>query len=165
MKKAKLGNPAIAAALLNSDIAKEKMKARSEVATKTIPFVLKSLFVIGLGVFVYYKITNNFKKFSENKNYPNSNITDNQAKAKADALFEAMKGFGNGFEIVKEVIAGLNYNAFVKVYNAFGKREGIVPFSGKLTLTEWFNDQFSVAELQQLNFLVPNIFLKTSNQQ
>jgi hypothetical protein len=157
-----LGNPAIVAAALNSDAAKERIKASNEIATKTLPFVLKTVFFIGIGVFAYYKITHRFTSLSENKNYPQSNITDNQAKAKADTIYEAMLGFGNGFEIVKNAIAGLNYNAWIKLYNSFGSRQGSIPFSEKMTLTEWFNDQFSVSELEQLRFLVPNVF-KQSN--
>ena len=69
-----------------------------------------------------------------------------------------MLGFGNGFEIVKTNIAGLNYNAFIKVYNAFGHRQGSIPFSDKMNMVEWFSDQFDADELTQLRFLVPNMF-------
>ncbi|MBF03228.1 MAG: hypothetical protein CMP76_08025 [Flavobacterium sp.] len=166
--KGKLSNPAIVATVANSEAgqtvlknASESQKAIVEQGTKTAFFILKLAIGLGAVYFIYTKIAGRFISFSENKNYPASNITDNQASAKAETIYQAMKGFGNGFDIVKQAIAGVNYNGFVKIYNAFGNREGAIPFSGKMNMIEWFNDQFNESELQQLNFLVPNIFAKT----
>lgn len=147
----KLGNPAVIAL------------ANSEAISKVLIFTVKALVVGGVGYFIYKKFINRFESYPENKSYPPANITDNQAEAKAETIYQAMKGLGNGFETVKQAIAGINYNAFVKIYNAFGSRIGANPFGSKMTLTEWFNDQFNSEELAQLNFLVPNVFAKTIN--
>ncbi|WP_130736735.1 hypothetical protein [Flavobacterium sp. J27] len=168
MRKEKLGNPALIASVANSEAgqtaiknASENQKAVVETAKNVIPFLVKTLVFLGIGYVIYKKISNRFEPLQENKNYPVSNITDNQASAKAETIYQAMKGAGNGFETVKQAIAGVNYNGFFKIYNAFGNREGAIPFTSKMNLIEWFNDQFNTYELQQLNFLVPNIFSKT----
>jgi hypothetical protein len=161
MKKNNLGNPAVATVLSNDNVTKSiasTVETKNEIAKSTVPFVVKTLFVLGLGYFVYYKIVNRFVSLKENSNYPTSNITNAQAVTRADSIFEAMNGLGSNLEIVKQNIAGLNYNGFIKVYNAFGSRQGSVPFSSKMTMIEWFNDQFNTSELEQLRFLVPNIF-------
>jgi hypothetical protein len=161
MKNKSLGNPAVLATVLNSDVAKDKMKTQSEIAKSTIPFIVKTLFVLAIFGFAYYKITNRFKALSENANYPTSNITEGQATTKADAIFEAMYGIGSNFDIVAYNIAGLNYNAWVKLYNAFGERRGSDLQKGNLV--EWLNDQFSNYELEQLRFLVSNVFKNSNN--
>jgi hypothetical protein len=158
--KKKLGNPAVAA-IVNSDAAKnasEGQKAVVQATASVIPFFLKTGFVLGVGYVIYNKWTNRFVPSKEVSYYPTANITTSQAKTKADAIYGAMKGYGNGFQIVAANIAGLNYNGWVRVYNAFGNRQGVIPFSSKMNLTEWFADQFNEEELAQLRFLVPNVF-------
>jgi alpha-acetolactate decarboxylase len=156
----KLANPAVAA-VVNSDAAKnasEGQKAVVQATASVIPFFLKTIFVLGVGYVVVNKWTNRFVPAKEASYYPAANVTTSQAKTKADAIHGAMKGFGNGFQIVAANIAGLNYNGWIRVYNAFGNRQGVVPFSAKMNLSEWFADQFDDEELAQLRFLVPNVF-------
>ena len=109
-----------------------------------------------------YYVVSLFKKrfinMNTNSNYAPSNITDGQAVAKADALYEAMYGVGADVDIVATQIAGLNYNGWVKVYNAFGNRKGVNPLGDAMNLVEWFNDQFDEDELLQLRFLVSGVF-------
>lgn len=159
----KLGNPALLVAGTEAgqkaiSNASENQKAVVQATASVIPFLIKTLVIVGGGLYLYYRFTNRFISLKENPNYPVSNITNNQAQTKAETIYNAMLGFGNGFEIVRSNIAGLNYNAFIKVYNAFGSRQGSIPFSDKMNMVEWFSDQFDEDELAQLRFLVPNMF-------
>lgn len=159
----KLGNPAllIAGSEAGQKVisnASDNQKAVVQATASVIPFLIKTLVIVGGGMYLYYRFTNRFVSLKENSNYPVSNITNNQAQTKAESIYNAMLGLGNGFEIVKTNIAGLNYNAFIKVYNAFGNRQGSIPFSDKMNMVEWFSDQFNTDELTQLRFLVPNMF-------
>lgn len=159
--KQKLSNPAAVAAIANSDSVKNVTEGQKEVVKATasvIPFLLKTTFVLGVGYYAYRKWTNRFVPAQEASYYPAANITQSQAQTKADTIYGAMKGMGNGFQIVAANIAGLNYNGWIRVYNAFGNRQGVIPFSSKMNLTEWFSDQFNEEELAQLRFLVPNVF-------
>lgn len=148
MRKNKLGNPATAIVTAKA----------LDKTTEVIPFVLKTLFILGMAGFIIYKIKNKFRPLSENNAYPNANVTHGTAKTKADAIFSAMTGFGANVDLVANNIAGLNYNGFVRVFNAFGDKQGAIPFSDKMNMVEWFYDQFNEAELTKLRFLVPNIF-------
>ncbi|WP_445718009.1 hypothetical protein [Flavobacterium sp.] len=159
----KLGNPALLIAGSEAgqkaiSNASDNQKAVVQATASVIPFLIKTIVIVGGGLYLYYRFTNRFISLKENPNYPVSNITNNQAQTKAESIYNAMLGFGNGFEIVKTNIAGLNYNAFIKVYNAFGNRQGSIPFSDKMNMVEWFTDQFDESELNQLRFLVPNMF-------
>uniref|UniRef100_UPI0040480E47 hypothetical protein n=1 Tax=Flavobacterium sp. TaxID=239 RepID=UPI0040480E47 len=159
----KLGNPALLIAGSEAgqkaiSNASDNQKAVVQATASVIPFLIKTIVIVGGGLYLYYRFTNRFISLKENPNYPVSNITNNQAQTKAESIYNAMLGFGNGFEIVKTNIAGLNYNAFIKVYNAFGNRQGSIPFSDKMNIVEWFTDQFDESELNQLRFLVPNMF-------
>lgn len=80
------------------------------------------------------------------------------AKNKAEAIFSAMYGFGNGFKSVKQNLMGVNHNGFIRIYNEFGQRKGINPLSKKMTMIEWFADQFTPSELMELRFLIPHFF-------
>lgn len=161
--KNKLGNPAL---LLASSGAGQKAisdfnenkKEMVKATTSVIPFLVKTLVVVAVGGYIYYRYTNRFISLKENTSYPTSNITNNQASTRAETIYNAMKGIGNGFEIVKTNIAGLNYNGFIKLYNAFGQKQGSIPFSSEMNLIEWFSDQFNESELTQLRFLVNNMF-------
>lgn len=163
MKK-KLGNPAVATALSSEQGQKaiqtmsENQRAIVQQTASTIPFLIKTFVFVGLGVFVWYKFNNRFRSFSENSSYPASNVTDSQAKAKAEAIFASMYGLGANVNIVAQNLAGLNYNGFVKVYNAFGARKSAIPFSDKKNMIQWFTDEFSESELEQLRFLVGRNF-------
>lgn len=157
-----LGNPAAAALVASSPAAAKAV----DKATEVVPFVLKTAFV-GILIYTLYRVVvPKFKKMEEIPAYGAANVTYAQAAAKAQSLYDAMYGFGNGFENVKEALrvgnGGLNYNGYVRVYNAFGQRE---PFSHipvlnprKMTLTEWINDQFNDEEKAELRFIVNGFF-------
>ena len=58
-----------------------------------------------------------------NPHAANSNVPPSAAQAKANALYEAMKGGGTDEKAIKNALRNVNYNGYVDVYNAFGKRE------------------------------------------
>lgn len=117
---------------------------------------------VAVGSFVAYRIVQSFKKrftpLNQVSGYNKPNISFAQAEMKADVIHQAMKGFGNGFTVVRENIAGLNYNGWVRLYNAFGNREDSIIGSDDKNLIEWFQNQFSNNELSELRVLVPNVF-------
>jgi hypothetical protein len=85
-------------------------------------FIIKTLFVLGIGYFAYTKWTNRFVKRKYNSNYPDSNISDAQAEARANSIADSIKWFSNDYDNVELQLSGLNYNGFIKLYNAFGNR-------------------------------------------
>lgn len=125
--------------------------------------VLGIAFLGGVGYFAYTKIFNGFTSVTEDSRYTPSNVSTGVAKAKAEAIYIAMYGAGNGFAMVKAILQyvngeRINHNGFIRVYNAFGKRNGQIPFSKKMTMTEWFTDQFDESELLELRLIIPNFF-------
>ncbi|MFY0481663.1 hypothetical protein ACI6PS_03585 [Flavobacterium sp. PLA-1-15] len=121
-------------------------------------FLIKTGVLLGLGYYVLNSFKKRFVKKSEVERYGPASISDGEAKSKADAIHTAMLGFGNGFEIVRENIAGLNYNGWVKLYNAFGNREDSIPGNDDMNLVEWFMDQFDTQELNELRVILPGVF-------
>ncbi len=136
-----------------------------EVVSKGADFTvwLLKLAVVGvIGIVVYNKITNRFKKWNFVSNYPISNISQAEARSRVNSIIGSMSffdGFGNEFETVSQSIADLNYNGFIMLYNEFGKQDGHLT-SGKLTLIEWIYDQFDKDEIAQLSFLMNGNFIK-----
>lgn len=147
----------------------EKLGLGNPVAQKALdksldvlPWLIKTGVIVSLGalgVYLLYRaITTRFEKKPYVSSYPVSNISDSEAETRANALFQAMLGPGNNLDAVADQIIGLNYNAFVKVYNAFGKRQGVLPFSKEMTLTEWILDEFDSTELSYLRGLMGGWF-------
>lgn len=145
MKKVtnKLGNPIVAASI----------------ATQ-IPWAW--LFKVGVGCVIVYSVVGSFKKrfqpLSEVSHFNPSNISLGQAKVKANIIHQAMRGFGNGFTTVRENIAGINYNGWIRLYNAFGARPDSIPLSEDKNLVEWFQEEFNLEELSELRVLVGKLF-------
>ena len=95
----------------------------------------------------------------EVNSWPDANVSDGQAEAKAQAIYSAMGLFSNSFPTVKDSLKGLNYNGFVKVYNAFGTHTGRLLGLGKeMDLIAWCKDQFSEDQITQLRFLLGGQF-------
>ena len=145
-KKSNLGNPLVVAKAV-------------EKTTEVIPFLIKTGVILGLGYFFYYKYTNRFIKRKEISNYPTANVSLAQAKSRADAIYSSIGWISNDFENVASQLTGLNYNGFVRVYNAFGHRTGTL-LAGDLTLEEWIYNQFSKDQIQQLSFLLGGAFFQ-----
>lgn len=128
-----------------------------EQTASVIPWLIKFA-VIGItGVVIYRIYTNRFEKFKENSKYPASNISDAQAETRADAIYASIGWFSNDFDNVKQQFVGLNYNAIVKVYNAFGKQTGTL-LGGELNLFEWIQNQFDSEQIAQLRFITGGAF-------
>jgi hypothetical protein len=141
----KLGNPVAVAAI--------------EKTVEVIPFLIKTAVFLGLGYYAYSRYTNRFVKRKENTSYPPSNMSMAQAEARANAIYSSIDLFSNDFDNVAKQIQGLNYNGFIRVYNAFGNRRGTL-FAGDLTLEEWCYNQFSPYQVQQLSFLLGGAFFQ-----
>lgn len=142
-----LGNPAVAAVV-------------AQQTASVIPFIIKLAIVGGLGYWAYGKITGRFQPLKTNPNYPASNVSDAQAITRANAIKSSLATFdftGHEFETTQANLAGLNYNGFIKVYNAFGKQSGHF-FSGNLNLIEWIHDQFNETEINKLSLLLGGAF-------
>jgi hypothetical protein len=162
-KKKGLGNPAMVAASTPAgqralSQASETQKKLAETGISLIPWLVKTGLIVFALWYLWGLWKGRFIKAPINPNYPPANVSDAQAEAKANALFSAMYGVGANYDLVAAQLNGLNYNGWIKVYNAFGNRDGINPFGDEMNLVEWLNDQFSQNELLQLRFLVGNVF-------
>ncbi len=156
-KKSALRNPALVAGAV---VASNKIN-NSEIVKQTasvIPFLIKFAVVGGVGYFVYTSFVKRFRKIEGNSNLQPANISEGEAQTRANSIYAALYGFGNDFNTVSQNLSGLNYNGWVRLYNAFGNRAGANPFSSKTDLVWWLNDQFSQDELMQLRFILPNVF-------
>lgn len=129
-----------------------------------IPFLIKTAVVCGIGYYIYYRYTNRFVGLKENSKYPTANVTTAQAKSRADAIYGSITLFGNDFTSVSNNLAGLNYNGFVRVYNAFGHQTGTL-LGGDLNLVEWIKNQFTEYEVSQLSTLLNGAFFKLGNNE
>ncbi|MFV5702191.1 hypothetical protein ACM55F_09995 [Flavobacterium sp. XS2P12] len=146
-KVSKLGNPV-------AIVAGAKVVEKS---AEAIPFLIKLFAVCGLGYYIYNKYTDRFVKIKENSSYAAANVSYAQAKGKADAINGSIGIVSNDFDTVYKQLAGLNYNGFVRVYNAFGHKKGTL-LGGDLNLIEWLQNQFNSYQLQQLSFLLGGAF-------
>jgi hypothetical protein len=138
------------------------VETTANIVEETMPFIIKGIFVIGIALYAIGKFKNRFVSLEEKSNYPKANVSDAQAKAKADAIIEAKSlfgqfEFGSQYNATADALAGLNYNGFVKVYNAFGHQTGVL-FSGDLNLIEYIFDQFSQNEIAYLSSLQNGTF-------
>lgn len=133
-----------------------------EVASKgtdLVFFGIKVLIVAGLSYWGYGLITNRFQKKPFANNLPAANISDIEASSRAKNIITEASGWSMSlFDVVKNSITGLNYNGYIKLYNAFGHQEekGFLP--NKVDLTEWIKDRFSSSQVQQLSFLLNGVF-------
>jgi hypothetical protein len=156
----KLGNPAVIGALANTPQGQKALANTLDLANntaKTSVSIVKNvlgLTVLGVvGVWGYGKIFNPFKKLPEDTKFK-ANISTGMAKAKAEAIYRAMRGLNN-FGVVHQNLLGLNANGFVRVYNEFGKRSSILPLSKKQTMLEWFSE-FNSDQVLQLHYMFPD---------
>lgn len=155
-------NPARTASSAETGLGNPAAAMAAGAVASQIPwgFLIKTTVILGITGIIVYKITHRFEKRDEESDYPPANISHSQAQSRAKVIYTAMKGLGNGMEIVKANIANLNYNGWIRLYNAFGNRKGAFspPFSSGENLEEWFADQFDQDELDELRVLVPNTF-------
>lgn len=145
--KSKLGNPIDTGSTI------------IEKSAETIPFLIKFAVFAGVGYFVYKTYTNRFVKKKEISSYPEANVSYAQAQSRADAIYSSIGWVSNDFANVSRQLSGLNYNGFIRVFNAFGHRRGTL-LGGQLNLEEWCANQFTSYEVQQLSFLLGGAFFQ-----
>lgn len=140
-------------------VAQEAVKNNKTAITTTINvgFILLGLTVVSIAGYSFYAFywKNRFKRWNYDPKSPASNVSPVSAKAKADALYTAMKGAGTDEKTIFETLAGVNKNGFIAVYNAFGKREpgGISISLGNRNyedLVSFLHGDLSKTELERL---------------
>lgn len=159
MKKKGLSNPAVAAAVLTSPQGQEMLKKTQEKTEKAVNTgftILKFLALAGVLTVVYYKFIKGFSKIPEDSRYTPSNINVTQAKARAEAIYTALLGFGANYTAVENNLIGLNHNGFIRLYNEFGERRSST--LSKMNLIEWLQDQFGEADMVKLRFIIKGFF-------
>ncbi|MFN3753311.1 hypothetical protein [Flavobacterium sp.] len=160
--KSKIGNPAMIAAA-----SKAKDSEAAKQAASTIPFLIKAGVITGIvvvGGVVIYKMVTKFKKMDEVSNYSPANVTFSQARAKATAIKEALGflGFGNDFETISSQFANVNYNGFVRIYNAFNVEGNWL--TGYSDMIELLNSKLNREQILQLKFLLGGQFFRSGQQ-
>lgn len=159
MKKKGLSNPAVVASVLTSPQGQEMIKKTQEKTEKAVSTgytVLKVLALAGVLTFVYYKFIKGFSKLPEDTRYTPSNVTFTQAKARAEAIYTALLGFGANYTAVENSLIGLNHNGFIRVYNEFGERRSAA--LSKMNLIEWMQDQFGEDDMTKFRFIIKGFF-------
>lgn len=159
MKKRGLRNPAVIASVLTSPEGQKVIAKSQQTAEKTMSAgftFLKVLLVGGIVAVIYFKFLKGFSKLKEDTRYKPSNISVTEAKAKADAIYTALMGFGANYTAVENNLTGLNHNAFIRVYNEFGERRSAT--LSKMNLVEWLQDQFKADDITKLRFLIKGFF-------
>lgn len=152
MKEQGLNNPAVIASVLSSKGGQEAIKETKS----TVFFVGKVGFVLLVLGFAYYKIFKGFQAIKEDKSYTPANISVTSAKARAEAIYTALLGFGANYNTVEGSLSGLNHNGFIRVYNEFGERRST--FLTKMNLVEWLQDQLNNDDIAKLRFLIKGFF-------
>ncbi|KLT67930.1 hypothetical protein [Flavobacterium sp. ABG] len=159
MRKKGLSNPAVVATVLSSPQGQKAIANSQDAARKGISTgitFLKILAVGGLLTLLYYKVLKGFSRLSEDTRYKPSNINVTQARARAEAIYTALLGFGANYNTVENNLTGLNHNGFIRVYNEFGERRSTTLV--KMNLVEWLQDQFKEDDIAKLRFLIKGFF-------
>lgn len=139
-----MGNPVVAGEVIRQ-------------TASVIPFVIKTAIILAISGFIYYKYTNRFVEMKFNKDWEDSNVTDSQAESRAAAIAQSIGIVSNDYDTVERSLSGLNYNGFIKVFNAFGQQTGTL-LGGKLNLIEWIRNQFSDYQILKLSALQNGVF-------
>lgn len=159
MKKKGLGNPAVIASVLTSPQGQkmiEKSQEKTEKTLNTGVTILKFLALAGVVAVVYYKFIKGFEKLKEDPRYTPSSVSFTQAKARAEAIYTALLGFGANYTAVEKSLIGLNHNGFKRVYNEFGERRSAT--LSKMNLIEWLQDQFGEDDMAKFRFIIKGFF-------
>jgi len=167
-----LSNPAVVATLASTTAGQKAIKDTTVSISKAVKITVIATVVVGVAVVGYKMYKARFVKMLQNTNYPKPNISESEARLKADNVYNALYGAGANFNQVKAQLQGLNYNGFVLVYNAFGRRESATQKANPsnwlnifrigikgMTLTEWLLDQFGSSKLNELRLLLPGNFI------
>lgn len=128
-----------------------------EQTASVIPWLIKFAVVGTVGIIAYRLYSKRFEELPERSNLPPANISNAQAQIRADAIYSGIGWFTNDFENVMAQFDQMNYNAVIKIYNAFGKKKGTL-FSNDLNLFEWCRNQFTNDQIAQLRFKTNGAF-------
>lgn len=130
-----------------------------EQTATVIPWLIKFAVVGTVVYFGYRAYTNRFTRAKENSNYDPANISESEAEFKANAIYSSVGWtfLDSSWPNLKAQFSGLNYNAVVKVYNAFGKRRGEF-FSGDVDLWGFLMQNLSESRKQEIRFLIGTTF-------
>ncbi len=162
----KLGNPAVLTAVALSpqgQRAIDKGIERVSNASANAVSIAKNVMFIGIFGFLGYKVWdkffNKFSKLGFNSQYEPAKINDATARAKAESIYRAMYGFGNGFNTVFMNLQNVSHNDFIKIFNQFGNRPSAVPLSEEKNLIAWITGgEFSNTEIIKLRSQRPDFF-------
>lgn len=137
----------------------------SNVAKYAVPVL--GIVAVGGIAYVGYKFLKKDEppKLDTNKDYPPSTLNQVQALAIADRLYAAMVISGTDEAAILKALSGLNYNDFIKVYDAFGRRqyskfwgnEGDPLTSDKHHLITWLTNELEPADIKQIEKIIPNL--------
>lgn len=139
--------------------------SKSKLAKNIIPVM--AIVAVGGVAYVGYKFLSKDQapKLSTYPNVPKSTLTDVQATAIADRLYAAMSGTGSSNKPVLAALQGLTANDFIRVYDAFGKRQyslfwgniGDPVTSSNHHLITWLTNELSDSEIKEMQKIIPNL--------
>lgn len=130
------------------------------------PHIPKIVLGVGVGVVLLSLVTtnkNNPNYDSGDSNNQPSTITDQEAKQKADTLYEAMNGMGTDEDMIFATLTGLTVADYNKVDSAFGYRS-YNTYTGtstgginKYPLKTWLKEELSSSDYITLKNNFPNL--------
>lgn len=138
-------------------------------APKIAKYAIPVLGIIAVGGAAYvgylYLKDDEPPKLASNPNFEPNTLTDVQARTIADRLYSAMASVGTDEDEIKEALTGLTYNEFVKVYEAFGKRQYSIAWgnvgdpitSDKHHLITWLTNELDSKDIDALKVIIPGI--------
>lgn len=133
------------------------VKSTGKIAEQTVPFIIKTLFVLGLVAVGLSLYNNRFVEWSLRGDLKPANISDAEAQARAATIHNSVGFVYDSFDSVYQALSGLNYNGFVKVYNAFGRRS-LTGIGDGDTMVDFIISHYSNEEILQLKMLLNGAF-------
>lgn len=140
-------------------------RTKSKIAKNAIPVL--AIVAVGGVAYVGYRFLKKDEppKLTTNPNYPSSDLSDVQATTIAERLYNAMAGVGTDEQAILSALQGLTENDFIKVYEAFGKRQyslfwgnkGDPLTSSKHHLITWLTNELNDNEIKELQKVIPNL--------
>ena len=132
--------------------------ARGAVMDKAIKLVYALISIVVLAIL--YKFVQLFNRNQDSKQLETvlddseSNISKEEAKLKAETLYNSMRYVGTSDKEVKRILDSLTQADYKKVFNAFGLRKyslmGESPLFGThLNLTGWLKEEISYYDRYQ----------------